>query len=352
MKKTLIIRLEACILNESASSSHQFPLLQPGVIQYLGRLSAELGYVLTGLLDNGTAFAAKTGMLSWFQAVLEGEGIVFTDQLVWFPNQPTAEGGPSGELSQSKKALQKKYDLENSVLIGIDNNDSLLAQELGCQFINFKLFATFADGEQKGWKQVFNQISLLARKVSMTRNTSETHVKVAVNLDGHGQANISTGLPFLDHMLDQLCRHGGLDLEIIARELVADDHHHVTEDVAIALGSAIKDALGSKFGIERYGFVLPMDDSLAQVAIDFGGRSWLSWEVPLQRTTIGDIPAEMFRHFFHSFTENARCNLHISATGDNDHHLIESVFKAFARALRQAVAKSNFNTLPSTKGIL
>jgi len=191
------------------------------------------------------------------------------------------------------------------------------------------------------------------RMASHVRNTKETQVSISLNLDGTGESRISTGLPFFDHMLDQLARHGQIDLDIEVKGDLQIDEHHTIEDTAIALGEVFHKALGSKLGIERYGFCLPMDDCLAQVAIDFGGRNWLVWEAEFRREMIGDMPTEMFFHFFKSFTDGAKANLNIKAEGTNEHHKIEAIFKAFAKAVKMAVKRDTEKMiLPSTKGML
>ena len=207
--------------------------------------------------------------------------------------------------------------------------------------------------ETTSWADIYNYLKLPPRIVAHQRNTNETKITVEINLDGTGKANNNTGLPFFDHMLDQIARHGNIDLSITCNGDLHIDEHHSIEDTGIALGEAMLKALGDKRGIERYGFLLPMDDCLAQVAIDFGGRNWIVWEAEFKREKIGEMPTEMFFHFFKSFSDAAKCNLNIKAEGDNEHHKIESIFKAFAKAIKMAVKRDiNNNSLPSTKGIL
>lgn len=190
------------------------------------------------------------------------------------------------------------------------------------------------------------------RKATQERITNETQISVSVNLDGSGKNEINTGLGFFDHMLEQIARHGNIDLDVQVQGDLEIDEHHTIEDVAIVLGSTLLEALGSKKGIERYGFLLPMDDCLSQVGLDFGGRPWLVWDAEFKREKIGDVPTEMFMHFFKSLSDSAKCNLNIKAEGDNEHHKIESIFKAFAKALKMAVQQTNANNIPSTKGVL
>ncbi|MBS1594449.1 MAG: imidazoleglycerol-phosphate dehydratase HisB [Bacteroidetes bacterium] len=209
------------------------------------------------------------------------------------------------------------------------------------------------DPAQKDWRQIVETLSSRSRSITHQRNTKETRVAITLHPDGTGQSSISTGLHFFDHMLDQIARHGGIDLTIQVQGDLHVDEHHTIEDTGIALGEAFALALGDKRGIERYGFCLPMDDALAQVAVDFGGRSWIVWEAVFKREKVGDMPTEMFFHFFKSFSDGARCNLNISATGDNEHHKIEAIFKAFAKAIKMAVRRDlDRMQLPTTKGIL
>ena len=207
--------------------------------------------------------------------------------------------------------------------------------------------------ETTSWADIYNYLKLPPRIITHQRNTNETKIIVEVNLDGKGNANNKTGLPFFDHMLDQIARHANIDLAITCNGDLHIDEHHSIEDTGIALGEALAKALGNKKGIERYGFLLPMDDCLAQVAIDFGGRNWIVWEAAFKREKIGEMPTEMFFHFFKSFSDAARCNLNIKAEGENEHHKIESIFKAFAKAIKMAVKRDiSNNSLPSTKGVL
>ncbi|MFN8266035.1 MAG: imidazoleglycerol-phosphate dehydratase HisB [Chitinophagaceae bacterium] len=207
--------------------------------------------------------------------------------------------------------------------------------------------------ESAEWKEIYTFLKSGLRHVIHERNTSETKIKVEVNLDGSGQASIQTGLGFFDHMLDQIARHGKMDLTIEVNGDLHIDEHHTIEDTGIALGEAFAKALADKRGIERYGFALPMDETAAKVLIDFGGRNWIVWNAQFRREKIGEMPTEMFFHFFKSFSDAAKCNLHIECHGDNEHHKIEAIFKAFAKAIRMAVKRDPFsNYLPSTKGIL
>jgi imidazoleglycerol-phosphate dehydratase/histidinol-phosphatase len=207
--------------------------------------------------------------------------------------------------------------------------------------------------ETPDWAVIYDYLKLPPRKIIHQRNTNETKIAVEINLDGTGKAAINTGLAFFDHMLDQLARHGNMDLTVTCNGDIHIDEHHSIEDTGIALGEAMALALGNKKGIERYGFLLPMDDCLAQVAIDFGGRNWIVWEADFKREKIGEMPTEMFFHFFKSFSDAAKCNLNIKAEGDNEHHKIEAIFKGFAKAIKMAVKRDiNNNAIPTTKGLL
>jgi imidazoleglycerol-phosphate dehydratase/histidinol-phosphatase len=258
--------------------------------------------------------------------------------------------------------------LAESFVIGDRLTDIILAKNLGAKgmLLNFKSEFGSSDATNsveelepviawKGdnWEGIYEFLRLGSRIATVNRNTAETQIQIGLNLDGTGKSNVNTGLPFFDHMLDQLARHGQMDLEILVTGDLHIDEHHTIEDTALALGMAFDKAIGSKLGVERYGFCLPMDDCLAQVAIDFGGRNWLVWDATFKREKIGDMPTEMFLHFFKSFTDTARANLNIKAEGENEHHKIEAIFKAFAKAIKMAVKRDvNKMILPSTKGVL
>ncbi len=244
---------------------------------------------------------------------------------------------------QAGSLLSQLYAIEKSYVV--------MPSEVDVPALFSHIAATFFTPDNS-WQQVAFNLINFPRCGVVQRKTSETDIFIDLKLDGSGKSSLSTGLPFFDHMLEQIARHGSMDLTIKVHGDLHIDEHHTIEDVGLALGSAFSEALGSKRGIERYGFLLPMDDCLAQVAIDFGGRPWLVWDATFTREKIGDMPTEMFYHFFKSFTDNARCNLNISASGENEHHKIEAIFKGFAKAVRMAVTKTGNNTVPSTKGIL
>jgi imidazoleglycerol-phosphate dehydratase/histidinol-phosphatase len=331
----------------------------PGVITALSAIARETDYELvmatnqdglgTPAFPEEDFFAPHNKMLS----ILEGEGVKFAAQFIdrsfERDNSPDRKPG-TAMLTQY---LAQGVDLGSSYVIGDRLTDIELARNLGCRSI------CFSNGKNSeaslcttDWEEIRRFLKKIPRRAAVTRKTSETMIEAEIILDGIGKSNISTGIGFLDHMIDQLARHGGIDISLNATGDLGVDEHHLVEDVAIVLGEAFNIALGSKKGIGRYGFTLPMDDSLAQVTLDFGGRPWLTWDVAYRTERIGTIPSEMFSHFFRSFCDNAKCNIHIHAAGENEHHMTEAVFKAFARAVRMAVASTDSGILPSTKGQL
>ena len=352
LKKALFIDRDGTLLVEPADeqidSLDKFAFV-PGAISGLKALTG-LGYELV-LVSNqdglGTAsFPEETFWPSQnlMLKTLEGEGVVFDNILIdkTFPeeNAPTRKPG-TGMLTAY---LDGTYDLAGSVVIGDRESDRQLAVNLGARFLQVGPL---------NWAQIAEAVRATTRQVTIHRKTAETDIQLTLDLDGKGPSGIDTGLFFFNHMLEQIPHHGGVSLALLCRGDLAVDEHHTMEDVGIVLGMAIGQALGDKRGIERYGFALPMDDSKALVLIDFGGRSELVWKVRFDREYIGDTPTEMFPHFFRSLCSEARCNLRIEAEGENNHHLAESIFKAFARALRQAVRRNVFDgTLPSSKGTL
>ena len=278
--------------------------------------------------------------------ILKGEGIVFHDQHIdrSFPheNLPTRKPGTAMLASYINNP---EVDMEHSYVIGDRQTDAQLAENLGCR--------SLIVGEGMDWKRISEILFAGDRKVSVSRKTHETDIQVTVGLDGNGKSNISTGLGFFDHMLEQISRHGNIDLDITCHGDLHVDEHHTIEDTALALGECFALALGDKRGIERYGYSLPMDDCLCQVSLDFGGRPWLVWDAEFKREKVGEMPTEMFLHFFKSLSDSARMNLNIKAEGTNEHHKIEGVFKAFARAVKMAIKRDieHFD-LPSSKGTL
>ena len=346
----------------------------PGVFTYLGKIARELDYELV-MVTNQDGLGTEAFPESDFWPVqefivktLKQEGIQFNAIHIdkTFPYEYADTRKPGTALLQSY--FQPPYDLANSFVIGDRLTDIELAKNLGAQGIFINNETQLGTGEiQAGeeeirkcialettdWDRIYEFLKLKDRTAVVHRKTNETDIHLILNLDGTGQADITTGLAFFDHMLDQLARHGQIDLSLQVKGDLEVDEHHTIEDTAIALGEAFYKALGSKLGIERYGFVLPMDDCLAQVALDFGGRNWLVWDAEFTREKIGDMPTEMFMHFFKSFTDSARANLNIKAEGTNEHHKIEAIFKAFAKAIKMAVKRDiNNMVLPSTKGML
>lgn len=344
----------------------------PEALQYLPKIAKELDFELI-LVSNQDGLGTDSHPEENFWPVhnfilqtFEDEGVTFARQHIdrTFAHE-NADTRKPGTAMLTEYLDTDTYDLENSFVIGDRINDVKLAENLGCKAIwlrsndslgqdeSITLQENAAALETKHWKDVYEFLKLKRRSGSLSRTTSETDIHMELNLDGTGKADISTGLPFFDHMLEQIARHGNVDLKIHTKGDLHIDEHHTIEDTGIALGELFNQVLGDKLGIERYAFTLPMDDCLAQVALDFGGRSWLVWEADFKREKIGDMPTEMFSHFFKSFSDGARCNLNIKAEGENEHHKIESIFKAFAKAIRSAVRRDvNNMRLPSTKGLL
>ncbi|QDH79666.1 bifunctional histidinol-phosphatase/imidazoleglycerol-phosphate dehydratase HisB [Echinicola soli] len=365
MKKVLFIDRDGTIIKEPPVD-YQVDSLEklefyPKAISNLRKIAEETDFELvmvtnqdglgTDSFPENTFWPAQYKMLK----TLEQEGIIFTaihiDKTFEHENAPTRKPR-TGLLTQY---MEGDYDLAHSFVIGDRKTDVQLAKNLGTQAIFIgEEAAEGAALSTTSWDEIYEFLRLPARKGTVERSTSETQIKITVNLDGSGKCVIDTGLPFFDHMLEQLGKHGGTDLEIKVNGDLHIDEHHTIEDTALALGEAYLKALGDKKGIYRYGFLLPMDDVLAQVAIDFGGRPWMMWEAEFNREKIGDMPTEMFYHFFKSFSDTAKCNLNIKAEGNNEHHKIEAIFKGLARAIKMAVKRdiAALNQLPSTKGVL
>lgn len=362
MKKVLFIDRDGTLIMEPEDEQiDSFEKLEfyPNVFQYLARIAKELEYELVMVTNQdglGTSSFPEEDFWPVHNLIMkafENEGVRFSEVLIdrSFPheNLPTRKPG-TGMVTHYMK---ENYDLEHSFVIGDRVTDVELARNMGCKSI--LLNSEPAPGAtlcSTDWGEIYRFLKEEPRKWKVSRVTNETDITVEVNLDGTGKGTIETGLGFFDHMLEQISRHGNIDLGIQVKGDLQVDEHHTIEDVGIALGEAFYHALGSKKGVERYGFLLPMDDCLAQVAIDFGGRPWLVWEATFNREFIGDMPTEMCMHFFKSFSDNARCNLNIKAEGENEHHKIESIFKAFARAIRMAVKRGDQGGIPSTKGVL
>lgn len=338
----------------------------PGVFRWLSRIAEELDYELVMVTNQDGLGTSSFPEESFWPAhnkmmqALENEGIYFKDVLIdrSFPEDKAPTRKPQTGLLMNY--ISGNYDLENSLVIGDRLTDIQLAENLGAKGIlldlNDELEAEENDAlvlKTNSWKRIYAFLRAGERTGKIQRKTNETAIEIQLDLDGTGKANITTGIAFFDHMLEQIAKHGAIDLNIVVNGDLEVDEHHTIEDTAIALGEVFSQALGNKLGIERYGYCLPMDDCLAQVAIDFGGRNWLEWEVVFKREMVGKMPTEMFFHFFKSFTDGAKCNLNIKAEGQNEHHKIEAIFKAFAKAIKMAKQRDvNNMQLPSTKGIL
>jgi len=347
----------------------------PGVFKWLGKIADELDYLLV-MVSNQDGLGTSSFPAEHFWPIqqhiitsLQNEDIRFQSVLIdkSFPEEHSPNRKPGiGMFTDYLNA--PAYDLSNSYVIGDRVTDVQLAKNLGCQAIWLNNHPGLGGNEVSDtvedlrkvvalethqWEDIYNFLKLGLRKVVHDRNTNETKIHIELNLDGNCSANICTGLGFFDHMLEQIARHGKMDLKIEAKGDLHIDEHHTIEDTGIALGEAVAKGLADKRGIERYGFALPMDETDAKVLIDFGGRSWTVWNAEFRREKIGDMPTEMFFHFFKSFSDAARCNLNIECHGENEHHKIEAIFKAFAKAIRMAVKRDPMsNYLPSTKGIL
>lgn len=375
MKRVLFIDRDGTLITEPEDEQiDSFAKLQfyPGALQYLPRIAKELDFELV-LVSNQDGLGTDSHPEENFWPVhhfvvntFAGEGVQFAKEHIdkTFPheNAPTRKPGV-GMLQEYFDATQ--YNLAESFVIGDRINDVKLAENLGAQAIWLRADDSLGQAENLAvnpanialettdWKAVYEFLKLGIRTGEHHRKTNETDIFIQLNLDGSGKSDIDTGLPFFDHMLDQIARHGAIDLTVKAKGDLHIDEHHTIEDTGLALGEIFLKVLGDKRGIERYAFTLPMDDCLAQVAIDFGGRNWIVWDAEFKREKIGDMPTEMFFHFFKSFSDASKSNLNIKAEGDNEHHKIEAIFKAFAKAIKKAVRRDAENMqLPSTKGVL
>ena len=378
-KKILFIDRDGTIIMEPPVTNQldAFSKLEfyPYVFEYLSKIARELDYELVmvtnqdGLGTDVFPEEAFWPLQNFVVKTFEEQGIVFSeifiDKSFAHENKPTRKPGV-GMLTHYFE--NGKYDLQNSFVIGDRLTDVELAKNLGAKAFFINNFQELGTSEitvsheelkelivleTQRWEDIYNYLKQPPRRITHTRNTNETKIGVVINLDGSGKGDIKTGLGFFDHMLDQVARHSGMDLSIQCNGDLHIDEHHTIEDVALAFGEALLKALGDKRGIERYGFLLPMDDSLAQVAMDFGGRNWLVWDAEFKREKIGEMPTEMFYHFFKSFTDASKSNLNIKAEGTNEHHKIEAIFKAFAKSIKMAIRRDPLNdSLPSTKGVL
>ncbi|MEK6547247.1 MAG: bifunctional histidinol-phosphatase/imidazoleglycerol-phosphate dehydratase HisB [Bacteroidota bacterium] len=370
MKKVLFIDRDGTIIHEPITDqqvdSYEKLAFLPNAISNLKKITQELDYELvmvtnqdglgTNSFPEDTFWPAHNKMLE----ILASEGIKFEaihiDRSFPAENLPTRKPG----IGMLGAYFSGDYDLANSFVLGDRETDVQLAKNLGAKGIFISSQSISSELSEhlaltcSGWDDIYRFLKLPARKVIHQRNTHETKIQIELNLDGSGQAANQTGLGFFDHMLDQIAKHANVDLAVKVQGDLHIDEHHTIEDTGIALGEAFTLALGDKRGINRYGFLLPMDECLAQVALDFSGRNWLVWEANFKREMIGEMPTEMFSHFFKSFSDAAKCNLNIQASGENEHHKIEAIFKAFAKTIRMAVERDikNLNSLPSTKGLL
>ena len=377
-KKILFIDRDGTIVLEP--NDYQLDSLEklefyPNVFQYLGKIAKEMDFELVlvtnqdGLGTNSFPENDFWPTQNFIINAFANEGIVFDE--IFIDSSLPEENSPNRKPRTgmlTKYINNSEYDLENSIVIGDRITDVELAKNLGCKALFINKNENLGSQESKlelveieksivlktiFWKEIYEYLKLENRTSEIYRKTNETDIFIKIDLDGTGKSSIETGIAFFDHMLDQIARHGQIDLEITVKGDLQVDEHHTIEDTAIALGEVFSKALGSKLGIERYGFCLPMDDCLAQVALDFGGRNWLVWDADFKREKIGEMPTEMFLHFFKSFSDGAKANINIKAEGINEHHKIEAIFKAFAKAIKAAVKRDvEKMILPSTKGML
>ncbi|MDN6281167.1 MAG: bifunctional histidinol-phosphatase/imidazoleglycerol-phosphate dehydratase HisB [Psychroflexus sp.] len=377
MTKLLIIDRDGTLIKEPEDQQiDDFSKLEflPNVISSLCKIQKELDYELIMVTNQdglGREYFPEDSFWPVHNLMLktfENEGVIFKEILIdrSFANEKSINRKPQTGLLQNY--INGDYDLENSYVIGDRLTDVKLAKNLNSKaiYINnghhlgenevkneLEELQNSIDLETNSWEEIYEYLKFGRRQSKVQRHTKETDIDLKINLDGVGQSRISTGIHFFDHMLDQIAKHAQIDIQLSVKGDLEVDEHHTIEDTAIALGEAFKTALGDKLGIERYGFCLPMDDALAQVAIDFGGRNWLVWEAEFKREMIGKMPTEMFMHFFKSFSDGAEANLNIKAEGSNEHHKIEAVFKAFAKAIKAAIKRDiNKMILPTTKGKL
>ena len=379
MNKVLFVDRDGTLIHEP--EDYQIDSLDkleffPEVFTYLGKIAKELDYKIVmvtnqdGLGTDDFPEDKFWPIQNFIVKTFNNEGVEFEDVFIdrTFAKENASTRKPNTGLLQNKYLNNDIYDLKNSFMVGDRLTDVEFALNFGGRGIFIDTHEELATDEVENdheevkanialktssWKEIYEFLKLESRTAEISRKTNETDIKIELNLDGSGKSEINTGIAFFDHMLDQLARHGQMDLKIEVKGDLEVDEHHTIEDTAIALGEVFSKALGNKLGIERYGFCLPMDDSLAQVSIDFGGRNWIEWDADFNREMIGKMPTEMFFHFFKSFTDGAKANLNIKAEGDNEHHKIEAIFKAFAKSIKMAVKRdAEKMILPSTKGML
>ena|SRR5664279_353014 len=379
MKKILFIDRDGTLIKESPPTYQidDFSKLEfyPGVFEFMGRIARELNYELV-MVTNQDGLGTDAFPENKFKPVQDFIMQCFSNEGIRFGAVHIDRSFPSDHSPMRKPGTgmltgylnNDRYDIAGSYVIGDRITDVQLAKNLGCRAIWLKQNAHLGGKEIQDtiselekvvaletiqWSAVYSYLKTGLREVIHERNTRETKIRIELNADGSGKADVHTGIAFFDHMLDQVARHGRMDLKIHVQGDLDIDEHHTIEDTGIALGEAMAKALSDKRGMERYGFALPMDDADAQVLLDFGGRNWIVWNAVFKREKLGDMPTEMFFHFFKSFSDAARCNLNISSHGDNEHHKIEAIFKAFAKALRMAVKRDPLSSdLPTTKGII
>ncbi len=377
MKRVLFIDRDGTIIKETPDEqidSFEKLTFYPNALFYLSKIAAELDFELVMITNQdglGTSIFPENTFWPVHHLIVqtfENEGVVFSEQFIdrTFAKDNSPNRKPNTGLLTNY--FSEAYDLKNSFVIGDRLTDVELAKNLNAKGIfindntqlgtdeitvNRQELDSYIALETNSWKDIYEFLKLESRTTEISRKTNETDIFIQLNLDGSGKSDINTGLPFFDHMLEQISKHGNMDLEIKVQGDLQVDEHHTIEDTAIVLGEVFQKALGNKLGIERYGFTLPMDDCLAQVAIDFGGRNWLVWDADFKREKIGELPTEMFFHFFKSFSDGAKANINIKAEGTNEHHKIEAIFKAFAKAIKVAVKRDpDKMILPSTKGLL
>jgi imidazoleglycerol-phosphate dehydratase/histidinol-phosphatase len=367
MRKILFIDRDGTLIKEPPDTYQVDTLEQleflPGVLFNLRCIVRDLGYELV-MVTNQDGLGTLSNPLENFNRVqhkmmqvLENEGIRFS--AIHIDDSFPEEGKPTRKpgTAMLTSYMDGSVDMLHSFVIGDRVTDIQLARNMGTRAIFIRNYEQQQDCSPdlaaESWDQIYAYLRQQSRSITHRRKTNETDIRIALNPDGSGKHSIETGIGFFDHMLEQIARHGNIDLEIIAKGDLHIDEHHTIEDTGIAMGEAFKKALADKRGMERYGYCLPMDDAMAQVALDFGGRSWIVWDAEFKREMIGGMPTEMFFHFFKSFCDGAACNLNIKAEGINEHHKIEAVFKAFARAIKMAVKVEEGNrNIPSTKGCL
>lgn len=377
MKKVLFIDRDGTLITEPADEQiDSFEKLEfyPRSLYYLSKIAKELDFDLVMVTNQdglGTDSHPEQNFWPVHNFVMKtfaNEGVVFSEVIIdkTFAHQNAPTRKPNTGLLQH--FLGEGYDMKNSFVIGDRINDVVLAKNLGAKAIwlsnnlalganenldKIETLAAVIALRTQNWEDIYTMLKAGTRTVHHERNTNETKISIDIDLDGTGKAEIDTGLNFFNHMLDQIARHGSIDLKIKTNGDLHIDEHHTIEDTGIALGEAFAKAIGNKLGLERYGFCLPMDDCLAQAAIDFGGRNWIVWDADFKREMVGDMPTEMFFHFFKSFSDASKSNLNIKAEGENEHHKIESIFKAFAKAIKMAIKRDAEKlVLPSTKGVL